>query len=80
MYFKNEHGQLQLVYLTEDGNYAIAENSNDGVDSQEDSLQLQEDQLEDNYVLPDLEPDIKPFKSKKVSILDIIFTILLILT
>lgn len=60
---------MQLVYLTEDGNYAIAENSNDELESQEDSLQLHEDRLDDNYVLPDLEPDIKPFKSKKVSII-----------
>lgn len=55
--------------MTEDGNYAIAENSNDELDSQEDSIQMQEDQLDDNYVLPDVEPDVKPFKSKKVSVI-----------
>lgn len=66
LYFKNEHGQLQPVYLTPDGNYAIAENDSDDQDSQEDTQMQQEEQVEaDNYVLPDL--DVKSFTSKKAS-------------
>jgi hypothetical protein len=65
LYFKNEHGQLQPVYMTADGNYAIAENSSDEQDSQGDINQMQEEQAEDdNYILPEL--DVKQFNSKKV--------------
>ncbi|XP_014607884.1 PREDICTED: zinc finger protein ZFP69-like isoform X1 [Polistes canadensis] len=41
LYYKDEHGQLQPVYLTEDGNYAIADNSDDQ-DSKESCNQLQQ--------------------------------------
>ncbi|XP_058804818.1 zinc finger protein 135-like isoform X2 [Phymastichus coffea] len=64
LYFKNDQGQLQPVYLTPDGNYAIAENSSDEQDSQEATSQVQEEHMEsDNYVLPDL--DTKPYSPKK---------------
>ncbi|KAJ8681518.1 hypothetical protein QAD02_017310 [Eretmocerus hayati] len=64
LYFKNEQGKLQQVYLTPDGNYAIAENSSDEQDSQEDSNQAQEDPADaENYVVPDL--DLKQFNTKK---------------
>ncbi|XP_046489958.1 uncharacterized protein [Neodiprion pinetum] len=35
LYFKDENGKLQPVYLTPDGNYAIAENSSDDQDSRD---------------------------------------------
>ncbi|KAF7399016.1 hypothetical protein HZH66_006913 [Vespula vulgaris] len=41
LYFKDDHGELQPVYLTEDGNYAIADNSDDQ-DSKESHNQLQQ--------------------------------------
>lgn len=57
LYFKNEHGKLQPVYMTEDGNYAIAEASNDEESSQESgapqtqqehqqTLEIQQQQLQ----------------------------------
>lgn len=65
MYFKNEQGELQPVYLTPDGNYAIAENSSDEQDSQGGTSQVQEEHMEsDNFVLPNV--DSKPYTSKKV--------------
>ncbi|XP_014213913.1 zinc finger and SCAN domain-containing protein 21 [Copidosoma floridanum] len=65
LYFKNEHGQLQPVYLTPDGNYAIAENSSDEQESQDDPTQIQEDQQieADNCVIPEEQP--KSFNTKK---------------
>ena len=54
------------MYITPDGNYAIAENSSDEVDSQVDVQEMQEEHVDtDNYVLPDL--DVKQFSSKKVN-------------
>ncbi|XP_046822002.1 zinc finger protein 836-like [Vespa crabro] len=41
LYFKDDHGELQPVYLTEDGNYAIADNSDDQ-DSKESHNQMQQ--------------------------------------
>ncbi|XP_015190589.1 PREDICTED: zinc finger protein ZFP69-like [Polistes dominula] len=41
LYYKDEHGQLKPVYLTEDGHYAIADNSDDQ-DSKESYNQLQQ--------------------------------------
>lgn len=35
LFFKDENGQMQPVYLTEDGNYAIASNSSDEQEIQE---------------------------------------------
>ncbi|KAK0173264.1 hypothetical protein PV328_006488 [Microctonus aethiopoides] len=35
LYFKDENGTMQPVYLTEDGNYAIADNSSDDQENQE---------------------------------------------
>ncbi|XP_003424524.1 zinc finger protein 394 isoform X1 [Nasonia vitripennis] len=64
LYFKNEHGQLQPVYLTPDGSYAIVENSSDEQDSQEGPTRMEEEPVDtDNYVLPDL--DLKPYTSSK---------------
>ncbi|XP_046421599.1 zinc finger protein 37-like isoform X6 [Neodiprion fabricii] len=40
LYFKDENGKLQPVYLTPDGNYAIAENSSDDQDSRDLDQQL----------------------------------------
>ena len=65
MYYKNDKGNLQPVYLNSDGNYIITgENSNDDEDSQESMDQNQQEQqehqqqlqhMEENYVLPDFD-------------------------
>lgn len=52
LYFKDDNGALQPVYLTEDGNYAIAEtdeNVNKETRSQQNSNE------EENFILPDVE-------------------------
>lgn len=56
LYFKDENGTLQPVYLTDDGNYAIAE-SNDDQESKESQSKSQQSKVteEDNYILPDLD-------------------------
>ncbi|KAL7300205.1 hypothetical protein TKK_0007048 [Trichogramma kaykai] len=54
LYFKNEQGELQPVYLTPDGNYALAEEEDQ--DAQEEVNQVQQESEEtENYVLPDLD-------------------------
>ncbi|CAB0028570.1 unnamed protein product, partial [Trichogramma brassicae] len=54
LYFKNEQGELQPVYLTPDGNYALAEEEDQ--DAQEEVNQVQQESEDtENYVLPDLD-------------------------
>ncbi|XP_014476236.1 PREDICTED: zinc finger Y-chromosomal protein 1 [Dinoponera quadriceps] len=58
LYFKDDNGALQPVYLTDDGNYAIAENNDDQVTSKE--LQSKSEQNnktieDDSFILPDLD-------------------------
>ncbi|XP_006609240.1 zinc finger protein 652-like isoform X2 [Apis dorsata] len=57
LYYKDETGTLQPVYLTEDGHYAIAENSNDseGKESQIKSQQNVRKMEEESYSIPDNE-------------------------
>ncbi|XP_066588450.1 zinc finger protein 354C-like isoform X2 [Prorops nasuta] len=59
LYFKDDNGSLQPVYLTEDGNYAIAENSDDQESSKESHV-LEEESTkqsadQESYILPDTE-------------------------
>ncbi|KAG7190062.1 hypothetical protein KM043_006204 [Ampulex compressa] len=67
LYFKDETGALQPVYLTEDGNYAIAENSDDqdGKESQTKSQQIACQQEEEPFAIPDLE--VRPAHVNKQS-------------
>lgn len=59
LYFKDENGTLQPVYLTEDGNYAIASNDSDDLETREQ--QSDEAQLvvrnndQEEYILSDKE-------------------------
>ncbi|XP_076631972.1 uncharacterized protein LOC143347031 isoform X2 [Colletes latitarsis] len=57
LYFKDDTGTLQPVYLTEDGHYAIAENGNDSAnkESQVKSHQNVRQIEEESYLLPDNE-------------------------
>ncbi|XP_018399848.1 PREDICTED: zinc finger and BTB domain-containing protein 41-like isoform X2 [Cyphomyrmex costatus] len=57
LYFKDASGILQPVYLTEDGNYAIAENNDDNTnkDSQPKSHQNNSTAQEETFILPDVE-------------------------
>ncbi|XP_068977540.1 uncharacterized protein [Bombus flavifrons] len=57
LYFKDETGTLQPVYLTEDGHYAIAENSDsyEGKESQMKSDQNARQIDEESYSMPDSE-------------------------
>ncbi|XP_017753800.1 PREDICTED: zinc finger protein 235-like [Eufriesea mexicana] len=57
LYFKDETGTLQPVYLTEDGHYAIAENSDDyeGKESQIKSQPNARQVEEESYSMPDHE-------------------------
>ncbi|XP_016912545.1 zinc finger protein 62 isoform X1 [Apis cerana] len=57
LYYKDETGTLQPVYLTEDGHYAIAENSNDS-ESKESQIKSQQNirkMEEESYSIPDNE-------------------------
>ncbi|KAL0120722.1 hypothetical protein PUN28_008413 [Cardiocondyla obscurior] len=65
LYFKDASGTLQPVYLTEDGNYAIAENSDDNKESQSKSLQNSSTVEEDSFILPDM--DLKSASSKQTT-------------
>ncbi|XP_063978765.1 zinc finger and BTB domain-containing protein 17-like isoform X2 [Diachasmimorpha longicaudata] len=47
LFFKDEHGQMQPVYLTEDGNYAIASNSSDEQENQEERNRKMHENVED---------------------------------
>lgn len=64
LYFKDDNGALQPVYLTEDGNYAIAE-SDDNANKESRSQQNSSTMEEDVFILPDLE-DPKSISSKQV--------------
>lgn len=59
LYFKDDSGALQPVYLTDDGNYAIAENNDDQVTNKESQSKSQQNnkamEEEDTFILPDLE-------------------------
>ncbi|XP_011153656.2 zinc finger protein 354C isoform X1 [Harpegnathos saltator] len=57
LYFKDDSGALQPVYLTDDGNYAIAESNDDQVTSKESKLQQNNKTVEneDSFTLPELE-------------------------
>lgn len=66
LYFKDDTGTLQPVYLTEDGNYAIAGTGNlepESQESQETAKEEDKQDEEDNY-MPQLEYD-RPIASKK---------------
>ncbi|XP_018303623.1 zinc finger protein 471 [Mycetomoellerius zeteki] len=67
LYFKDASGTLQPVYLTEDGNYAIAENSDDNTnkDSQSKSYQNNSAIQEETFILPDIES--KPTSNKQTT-------------
>ncbi|KAL6433714.1 hypothetical protein ACFW04_005760 [Cataglyphis niger] len=67
LYFKDANGVLQPVYLTEDGNYAIAETSDDntGKELQSKSQQNNDTIEDDTYILPD--SDIKSVSNKTTS-------------
>jgi len=67
LYFKDASGVLQPVYLTEDGNYAIAETSDDHTNKelQSKSQQNSETIEDDSYInLP--ESESKPVSNKQV--------------
>lgn len=67
LYFKDDNGTLQPVYLTADGNYAIAENSSDEQEAQEStnnrqtsaspssSIQASKNYDDDGFTVPDLD-------------------------
>ncbi|KAK2583856.1 hypothetical protein KPH14_001132 [Odynerus spinipes] len=70
LYFKDDSGELQPVYLTEDGNYAIADNSDDQ-DSQESQNQLQQNNRiseEGSVTLTDLQSKTTTPKNKQNTI------------
>lgn len=53
MYFKDDTGTLQPVYLTEDGNYAIASTGNEEPEVQEPQQEAMEEDKQDedtNYI------------------------------
>lgn len=60
LYFKDASGTLQPVYLTEDGNYAIAESTDDNTnkESQSKSQSNQNSNTieEEPFILPDIDP------------------------
>lgn len=70
LYFKDANGTLQPVYLTEDGNYAIAETNNEDEIAKESSLsksQQNNSMEEDTYILPEVENPKSP-PNKQVTI------------
>jgi len=65
LYFKDASGTLQPVYLTEDGNYAIAENSDDNTNKESQSKSHQNSTIEEEaFILPDI--DSKSTSNKQV--------------
>lgn len=66
LYFKDASGTLQPVYLTEDGNYAIAENSDDNINKESPSKSHQNSSTieEQTFLLPDI--DSKSASNKQV--------------
>ncbi|XP_071635303.1 uncharacterized protein [Temnothorax longispinosus] len=67
LYFKDASGTLQPVYLTEDGNYAIAESSDDNTnkESQSKSHQNSSTVEEESFILPDI--DSKSVSNKQTT-------------
>ncbi|XP_070172359.1 uncharacterized protein [Polyergus mexicanus] len=67
LYFKDASGVLQPVYLTEDGNYAIADTSDDhtGKELQSRSQQNSDTIEDDTYILPDT--DTKSISNKQTT-------------
>lgn len=55
LYFKDASGTLQPVYLTEDGNYAIAETNNEDVKESSSKSQQNNSMEEDPFILPELD-------------------------
>ncbi|XP_011171707.1 zinc finger protein 184 [Solenopsis invicta] len=58
LYFKDASGTLQPVYLTEDGNYAIAESGDDNANKESPSKSHQTSSAleeEETFILPDLD-------------------------
>ncbi|XP_071566894.1 uncharacterized protein [Temnothorax nylanderi] len=57
LYFKDASGTLQPVYLTEDGNYAIAESSDDNTNKESQSKSHQNNSTveEESFILPDID-------------------------
>jgi len=70
LYFKDASGTLQPVYLTEDGNYAIAESSDDNTNKESQSKSNSNTNQNSNiieeeaFVLPDI--DSKSTSNKQV--------------
>lgn len=63
LYFKDDNGTLQPVYLTDDGNYAIADSNNDQANKESQSKPQQNSKtIEDIYILPDLDHKSSPNK------------------
>lgn len=54
MYFKDDAGVLQPVYLTADGNYAIAENGEEEGEYQQDDGDNSQGMDEDSYIVPEM--------------------------
>lgn len=65
LYFKDDSGALQPVYLTEDGHYAIAESSEDheNKETSAKSQQISRQVEEESSPVPENEP--KPFHNSK---------------
>ncbi|XP_054007342.1 zinc finger protein 652-A-like isoform X1 [Hylaeus anthracinus] len=70
LYFKDDTGTLQPVYLTEDGHYAIAENGVDPIsrESQAKSQQNARQIKEESYVLPDIDPKFPPSNTQNSAV------------
>lgn len=66
LYFKDASGTLQPVYLTEDGNYAIAESNDDNANKESQSKSHQNSSTieEESLILPDI--DSKSASNKQV--------------
>ncbi|XP_011259613.1 zinc finger protein 652-like isoform X2 [Camponotus floridanus] len=73
LYFKDASGVLQPVYLTEDGNYAIAETSDDHTNNKESLQSLQSKSQQNNETIEDdsyislPESESKPVSNKQTT-------------
>lgn len=67
LYFKDASGTLQPVYLTEDGNYAIAENNDDNTNKELQSKSHQNNSTieEETFILPDIDSSTYKTTSNK---------------
>lgn len=74
LYFKDASGTLQPVYLTEDGNYAIAENSDDNINKESPSKSHQNSSTieEQTFLLPDIDSK-SPSNKQVLFIISIIY-------